>query len=217
MILDFTVTTCLRPDILRRTLESFRENLKGVEWGKCRAFVNVDPAGPENNDTTFEIIDLIKSSFEGASKIHWARKASFPAAVKWCFAQPTTPFAMAIEDDWVLKEPIGIEDMMAQMTPQVCVVNLRAKNFRQGVTRAFLSPGLWRTSMMHAVAAEMDGVTNPEIDLWRITDRYRMGCYWPERIVIEDIGRRWLEKSGFAKNVNPEKGVNPFTHWKRVE
>lgn len=211
MILDFTITTCLRPEILRRTLESFRANLRGVEWDKCSVFVNVDPVG----DGTREEISSVLGVLECDKGIHFAAEPSFPLAVKWCFSKPAKEYCFHLEDDWELLEPIDIADMLSILqAEQREVVNLRAKNFSPQLTRCFLSPGLWRSEIMRTVAAAMDGNKNPEVQLWNVTDRLHVGRYWPrDQIVVKDIGREWLAASGYRKNVEVDRGVNPWTKW----
>lgn len=220
MILDFTITTCLRPDILRRTLESFRENLRGVEWGKCRAFVNIDMTGYEGIEEVpiKEVVDVVSETFQFHA-FRYVRVPSFPAAVKWCFAQPQTTYCWHQEDDWILTEPINIADVVHELESDDQglrqMVNLRAKPFNP-TRRCFLSPGLWRSRFMREVSEQMKANINPEVELWNITDRYTAGHYWPlamNRIVLKDIGREWLATSGFKKDVEVQRGVNPFTRW----
>jgi hypothetical protein len=213
MILDFTITTCLRPDILRRTLESFRANLLGVEWEKCTCYINVDPAGPMPENGIADPAHIAAHFFDHIVP-NWPVVPSFPAAVAWCFSQPTAHLCFHLEDDFELLEPIDIEQVKQVMdTEGSAVVNLRLHPFAAGVRRCFLSPGLWRSDMMRDFAAQMNVDENPEIQLWRYTDAMKCGRYWPDRIVLRDIGREWLAQSGYKKNVEVAKGINPWTKW----
>lgn len=212
--IDVTTTIVAVPgmaDVYRRTLSSFRENLIGFPWGTL--YINLDGVGGAPDPDAYQTVLAVAGDFFPSISPH-PGPGNFAAACKWCFAQPQSRFALSLEPDWLLTEPIEIEDMIKVMGSQ-SVLNLRAHPFSMQTRRCYLSPALWRTAMMHAVSEQMNDQDNPEIQLWRITDAEQCGRYWPPRIVLKDIGRDWLAQSGFKKNVEVQRGVNPFVRWER--
>lgn len=209
MIIDFTCTACRRPELLERTLLSFRKNLMGVDFDNCTMHINVDPV-PDGRHVAD--VNDIAMQFVGDVHLNDPQSPSFPPAVKWCFTQPDASWCFHLEDDWLLLEPVHIDDLLAVPAR---VINLRAHNFKEGITRCFLSPGLWDTALMHHVGERLNDWENPECQLWRLTDGLRCGHYYGNKPLVRDIGREWLETSGYTKDTpKPERGVHHWTHWK---
>lgn len=205
-MIDFSTTTVDltgRDALLESTYESFADNLRGVDLGKCTLYMNVDTyhgkADPER----------VAKAFFGNVVVRRPESPSFAGAVKWCFAQGESKLRFHLEDDWILTRPVEISEMLDLMVNETQGVNLMAyERFRMGNTRCYLSPGLWYTKFLNRVAMAMNTDENPEHQLWRITDRQRAGYYWPSKQVITDIGREWLESKGVKK----DKGTY-FTKW----
>lgn len=210
MILDFTLCACRRPELLERTLLSFAKNLRGVDLASCRCFLNVDPVPDDRNS---EAVIAVAQTFFGEVLHTCPQTPSFPAAVKRLFLQPETAWAIHLEEDWILTQEVHIDDLMAV---DARVINLRAHaHFRKGLTRCFLSPGLWDTMLMADVGEQMNDWENPECQLWRLTDRLGCGHYYGDYPLVRDIGREWLEGSGWEKDTpKPERGIHSWTHWK---
>lgn len=204
--IDFTSTAMRRPEILGRTLASFVSNLHGVDWKGSRLFLNVDPLPIQGNSWA------VVRTAEGASGTvipHFPTEPNFPAAVKWCWSQPTTEYFFHLEDDWILDTPVDIGDLISRLEKDPCLscVNLRAYNFSHPLDRICLSPGLHRTAHAKVMAGRMTTDYNPEKQLrptlWegkpnpgggKAEGFY--GMQFPDARVVYDIGREWLSEHG---------------------
>lgn len=217
-MIDFTTTATCRPEVLRQTLTSFSENLLGVDMSKSFLHLNIDPV-PDKGDwtTTYEVA----SSFFAKVHINVPKVASFPAAVKWCWSQPRTRFFFHLEDDWIMKRPIVIDEMIAILLAQadLSCVNLRAYNFPDGDSRICLSPCLMRTEHARVISERLSITANPEKQLRPVAfDNPEggkhggfLGMQVPLDVVLKDIGRTWLATSGWKKTK-----VTHFTTWEKV-
>lgn len=218
MNIAFTTTAMNRPEIFKRTVESFRKNLLGIDWGNTPLYINIDPV-PAPVILTKEWVDAC--DFFGFIDPNSPIAPSFPAAVKWCWSQPETEFFIHLEDDWELLRPIHIDELISflQGSPLLSCVNLRAYNFPPGDDRICLSPCLMRTSHAKVLAKRLCLEANPEKQLRDMTPQNIHGgkhegfysMQYPDKPVLRDIGREWLASSGWRK-------TDPmyFTKWERV-
>lgn len=206
MRLDFTTTATCRPDILCRTYTSFRDNLVGVDLSQSVLFLNIDPipdvtAAPE--------VERIAKAFFGRVMANVAREPNFARAVKWCWLKPGTEFFFHLEDDWVMDRPFDVGELVKHFhkNPRLASVNLRAYDCDPEDTRISLCPGVFRTEHARTIAKRFDYKHNPERQMRSITDTNpcggRHGEYTglqvPRNPILKDIGREWLENSGWRK------------------
>ena len=209
--MEFCTTATVRPEILDRTYESFFTNLQGLS-GPHTLYINIDPIpSPSGVDA---VLAVCNRYFQNVVS-NLPQTPSFPAAVKWCLAQPKEQEFFYLEDDWLLTSPIHIDEMRRQFGIRTTVVNLRAYSIKD--SRICLSPSLWKRETGHAISKRLDTLSNPEKQLRPITGsnpggNKHIGFYsiqFPEKIVLEDIGRPWLRDStDMVKNL----GVH-FTTW----
>jgi hypothetical protein len=61
MQIDFTTTAMCRPELFRRTLESFDQNLAGISLRDCSLYLNIDPL--PDNDLAVEVIGVATEYF----------------------------------------------------------------------------------------------------------------------------------------------------------
>lgn len=226
-VIDFTTTATCRPEILRRTLESFKKNLLGVDLSRCRMHCNIDPV--PDPKLAFDVERVVMQYFV-AARFHHTAEPCFPAAVKWCWSQPETPVFFHLEDDWELTRPVHMRELFRVLAgdgspppglelPMPSCVNLRAYDFPDGDKRICLSPGLFRSDHARAMASRMVITANPEKQLRpRGADNLHgdkhgeyIGVQFPRERVLRDIGRAWLTTSGFRKSVPVF-----FTKWEPV-
>ncbi len=106
-MLDVMITATLRPELLRRTLESFTEKLF-KDWPR-RAIVNVDPAGLDVDQ--MEVVEVAYQFFPEVV-YRTPPTAGFGAAFKWCWGQVTADIAFHLEDDWRLNLPVDMGTVM---------------------------------------------------------------------------------------------------------
>lgn len=210
MQIDFTTTAMTRPQILQSTYASFSRNLRGVEFKQSRLFINVDPL-PSGNP--LEVVDTAKKFF-GEVRYRIGETDCFAAAVKWCWSQPDTEYIFHLEDDWNLTEPINIHDMITEISKDRWFqVILRAYPKQQNLS---LAPSLIKKYMYQSYARKFVTNINPEVQMkkqrgieWSAGEETILpdaATVWPQRIVLKDIGRPWLLKSGYSHGPG-------FTRW----
>lgn len=194
-----------RPDVLARTYDSFTANLRDVDWTECRLWINVDPGGPGD---AWDVVAAARKYF-GDVVANVPSQCNFAAAVKWCWSRPfTTPFALSLEDDWLLTQPVSVLDLVALMRdPGLSCVNLNCYPFIKD-HRINLSPGLMRSSHANKLSERLNLTDNPEQQL-RTHHRGRtLPNHEPYRgvqfgsKVIRDIGRAALANSGWRKSTS---------------
>ena len=61
MKIEFTITSCCRPDILNRTLYSFRENVTDLDLRNSTAYINIDHVPIETDP--FDVVNVVKKYF----------------------------------------------------------------------------------------------------------------------------------------------------------
>lgn len=202
-----------RPGIFRDTVESFKANLRGVDFRASTLHLNVDPA-PVKGDLG-GVLSCAEEVF-GDVRVNLPGEPCFPAAVKWCWTQATTDRFFHLEDDWVLKQPVEIAKMLAILDadPSLSLVNLRA--YKHSDDRLCLAPGLWRTEHALEIAARLRTDANPEMQLRAkhlnnphggAHEGFR-GLQFPEAIVLKDIGRAWMRVNGLRR-----ENSRCFTRW----
>lgn len=216
MQLDFTITAMRRPGILRDTLESFAQNLHGVDLCASTLFINIDPL-PEEGD--LDGVLAVADSFFGHVVANLTTEPSFPAAVKWCWSKPQGEIHFHSEDDWQMTDAVDIGGMIRALDadPALSVVNLRA--YHHNDDRICLAPGLWRTAHARAIGTALELDANPELQLRRQSPQnpkggkhegYK-GMQYPAQIVIHDIGRAWLAQMPYKRD-----GNRKFVRWQRT-
>lgn len=210
------MTAMRRPGIIRDTLDSFARNLKGVDLCESTLHLNIDPL-PEEGELD-EVVAVADEYFAQVI-VNLPAQASFPAAVKWCWSRPSGEFFFSTEDDWVITDPVNVEEMhrLLLSDPTLSCVNLRA--YPHNDDRICLAPGLWRTEHAKLIERRMTTDANPERQL-RQADRTNpcgdrhvgfKGIQYPEKIVLRDIGRAWLAQMPYHR-----AGGKKFTAWARA-
>ena len=127
-LVDITMTATRRPDILRRTLESFTKLMFSPVLDQVRLVVNVDPAGLPIS--SFDIIDVCREFFpNGNIHCRLAAEPSFGSAFCWTWSQVSAPWVFHLEDDWELLRPVELSAMIALMEeePDLAVMRLPYK------------------------------------------------------------------------------------------
>jgi hypothetical protein len=125
-LLDITMTAVRRPEILKRTLNSFFKNLYSMAYDKCRIIVNIDPIG--DSIASFTMCDII-SAYAPRYIISLPLESSFPRAFKWTWEQVTAPWVLHLEDDWELLEPVDLASMIDMMERHKNLASLRLPFF----------------------------------------------------------------------------------------
>lgn len=201
------MTAMRRPEIVARTLASFNKNLLGIKLKEQVLHLNIDPLPADGR--MMEVVEVCGNYFASVH-VNPPATPSFPAAVKWCWKQPTTPHFFHLEDDWIMLEQFPIDAVFRafEVEPVLSCVNLRAYHFAEPDARICLSPGVFRSDHAAIMADRMTTTANPEKQLRPKThgnpegDKHGgfVGKCVPYRCILKDIGRPWLERSGYLKN-----------------
>lgn len=97
MKIDLTIVGGSRPELLRRTLQSFHDKMF-VNFEVGTVFVNLDPFGGNEKDRQ-DCIEILNSFFTNP-EITCPTSNSFGLAVKNLWSKPKTPIFFHLEDDW---------------------------------------------------------------------------------------------------------------------
>tara|TARA_B100001778_G_C18597478_1_gene635526 strand:- start:1140 stop:1766 length:627 start_codon:yes stop_codon:yes gene_type:complete len=207
MNVSFTTTACSRPEILRKTYESFSSNLTGIDFSKSTLYINIDPVPEaEKQQATLEVA----KSFFGNVVHRTPDKPNFTAAVNWLWSQADSDYIFHLEDDWELLRSIGMNDVLKRFDdPDILEVAFRA--YKYPYKSLCLSPSVWRKSLYKRFAGKLNEELNPEVQL-------RVDGIFPKNItcmgkrpIIKDTGRPWLSKSDFQR----PKTKARFTSWEK--
>lgn len=107
-MIDITMTATLRPEILNRTLKSFKKHLFRDFYAPL--FINIDPVGPGK---LIQMFDIFYQYFPPCSvNVNAPSKPGFGRAFKWLWNQPHAPWIFHLEDDWELLRAINPQEMI---------------------------------------------------------------------------------------------------------
>ena len=125
--LAFTILAGSRPELLRQTLASFKEQLLS-NFTIAEVFANIDLWG----GTTAEqdcCIRLVKELCPGAT-ISAPAQPSYGRAIQWLWSQPSSDFILHIEDDWLLLDRICPDRIFPVLDSDTRVVTFGSKEHR---------------------------------------------------------------------------------------
>jgi hypothetical protein len=127
--MDIMMTATIRPELVEKTLRSFRNNLFG-SYKDCRLLINIDPVrGIESTATRRDVLAIVDSYFS-EKKTRLPKKPHFPHAIHWLWAQAESEFVFHLEDDWECVEEIDINHMVRIMESQPNLLGLRLNAYR---------------------------------------------------------------------------------------
>ena len=118
--IDITMTATLRPEIIERTLSTFKQNL--FKNHPCRLIINIDPVGLDVKP--MEIVDLCGRYFREIT-FNIAQQPSFPKAFIWTWQQVETDYLFHLEDDWCLLREVDLQKMLDLMEKHKDLATLR--------------------------------------------------------------------------------------------
>lgn len=203
--IEFTCTHVVqRGFLMARTAHSLFNKLKGVDFSKSTIYVNADSIvhRPDLRDYSNDVIKLLNKNF---GQVIWnpTNSPNFSKAIHWCWSQPKEDFFFHIEDDWILKKEININELIQKFDDSdVYAVNLRAYSFNQ--PKPCLLQSVWRKSFCEKFINSLDFDRNPENQLRSFVKETKYyNIHYPEGIddiVVEDIGREWLRKNSIERN-----------------
>ncbi|WP_162787211.1 hypothetical protein [Notoacmeibacter marinus] len=114
--IDVTIVSGARPTLLKRTIESFAEGLFRY-FPIQTAYVNIDPfeGGP---DEVAECSQIVREHFSDV-RLRTPGSPGFAAAVKWLWSNVQAPYALHLEDDWLLNELVRPQQIAPLFSDQI--------------------------------------------------------------------------------------------------
>lgn len=122
--IDVTLVAGRRPELLRRTLESFEANL----FANCRIdkfYCNIDPFGGDDQDH-IECKRILMNIVPDAI-VFEPRLASYGAAVKRLWQHTSSNYVFHFEDDWLIHEPLAQDDILPLFDHKTRMISLMCK------------------------------------------------------------------------------------------
>ena len=131
--IDLTMTCTHRPEILERTLTSFRDNLFGGDYMKegIQLYANVDQVGSDE-DMYWEVLEVLQGFFSKLV-VNRSRRAHFPTAFNWCWlmvSKSDSQFVFNLEEDWELLRKYDFQEMVQIMIDNPDIAHLRFSIFK---------------------------------------------------------------------------------------
>jgi hypothetical protein len=134
-MIDFEITMCatLRPDLIKRTLDSHIENLFKEDIQSAKLILNLDMAGAEGEEVKRDlVIDVLRVIESYPFRDYYYRIGTdphFPTAFFWCWDRTRDQLVFNLEEDWLLKEKIDFKAMVKEMLDDESIVHLRLSQF----------------------------------------------------------------------------------------
>jgi hypothetical protein len=130
---DITTTATLRPELLKRTLNSHIEYLfkEDIQYG--RLIINIDMVGAEGIKEQQKKLQEIYNIIDGlpirSYFLNLCNTPNFAKAFFWCWDKVECNFVFNLEEDWEMTRPIDFKQMMNIMEEDERIVHLRLSSF----------------------------------------------------------------------------------------
>jgi hypothetical protein len=119
-LLDVTLTATLRPEVVHRTLASFKKNL----LREYRLIANLDITPAEDERCAPLVWTILRNTLT-TSELRTRRIPNFPSAVIWAWRMVKSKYFLNLEDGWELQTPFDIDDMIGIMDRHPKLASLR--------------------------------------------------------------------------------------------
>lgn len=205
MSISFCTTAMARPKVLDRTLNSFTSRLKGLDFNEITYYINIEPLpDPSMREAVIEVAQ----KYFPTVVANLPEEANFTKAVYWCWNSVETDFLFHLEDDWELTCDVDMGKMLDRFSDKdVQQVVFRA--YKYAYDKMCLSPSIIRTDFAQRFNFNFN--KNPEVQLRTDFVESKNVCVPHKKIVVEDIGRKWIKKTDFKK---PDH-KSSFTSWEK--
>ena len=227
--LDLTLVAGSRPELLQKTLESFKKHVFSY-ISIAQVFVNIDRHGGTESDRS-ECVNRVLSFFPHAY-ISTPALNSFGGAVKHLWSLPQAQNFLHLEDDWVATRDVRLDrlkfapDIRTKqwflVKPQVSQSILTSYRYRpvRGIpfflpnplSPAFTtSPSIINSAFAHKISRLLKADLNPEKQMFNALNprleeelkkfRSKALVSWWEKPFICDIGREWQKAQGIQVEI----------------
>jgi len=123
--IDIAMTATRRPEVLRRTLDSFVENVFKTTEG-FRLIINVDPIGLPIE--SMAVVDVAYEYFDDIL-FNLPEKPDFNTAFRYVLSAATSELVFHLQDDWRACYPIDIDEMIGILKKNQNLALLRLSMF----------------------------------------------------------------------------------------
>ncbi|MBW2044792.1 MAG: hypothetical protein JRI96_07875 [Deltaproteobacteria bacterium] len=241
-MIEILMTATRRPEVVERTLRSFKTNL--FQKIPAKVIINIDPVGPGKTKDTLDVV----GKYFRVESVNLPEVPHFGRAFKWVWSQAEAEMCFWLEDDWELLFPIDLFRMIKIMDSNQNLAILRlpwrpvgtgySKNWKwffpwngeffecpQEIRRqvGFCGhPSLVRGKYVRKTVRFLNPEKNPEKqfhhgnpELLFEIDRWRYGVFAQpgQGPSIRDIGREWMIDNGYRK-----AGTKAFfTQWRQID
>lgn len=223
-MITFTTTAAIRPTILDQTYNSFNQNLLGVSMKECNLVINVDPVPSNNIGCKQKILDVAYKYFKN---VHYRTPdtPNFPNALSWVWSNTSDKYVFHLEDDWLLLEPVDINNLITTIENNIIGVSLNWNILKDNKYRIRLSPCLINGEWAKLAAKSFSYDSCPEINLrkywqpsgvpeneWKalMVNYPGYSDYKTAKRIVKDTGISWRKKRKLVKDRK-----NGFTTWKK--
>lgn len=184
--LEFTTTSCNRPEILERTYHSYFSKLEDVNFKASTVYINIDPTPTAEN---LEKVEAVAKKYFGRVVVNRPCSPNFAKAVIWCFSQVTGPYFFHLEDDWVLLRPVKVMKVIALLGSSnlQCVLNKqKSKIFSREAGQPCLIPSLFSTRIVKKYLQLMKDDLNPEYQMKNIFNSRQNGLHLHKSVRLNE-------------------------------
>lgn len=192
------IVATLRPELLRRTLISFIDNLWKDNTNFAKIYINVDKAGEENPEIieyrVYQIEELVKGLFGRDNYKMNVKDPDFPTAWLWGIQQSTSKLVFHLEEDCVVNYEHDFDKMVSIFDNHENLVHLRLNQFISKENE---------TKMWGKFFAFWNG------DFFEIEDRGIVPVGWCGHPSLNDGD--WLRAA--AKDINPKRNPEKQFHY----
>lgn len=201
--------------LFKACLESFHQNLSGIDFNTLHMVLNVDPT--INHQADRKPFEAILEPLVQTYQVRAAGTANFPTALegvwrKALWLKPT--YIFHIEGDWLLDKPVKFSDLVEPLEqPECYATTLRYYSFKE--PKLCLMPSVWKAEYIEQFLGKgLDPEINPEWELRsrvkdinkaRVVEKKKQlfNCHFPrlpQRKVLIDLGTYWKKGTGLRAN-----------------
>lgn len=129
---DIMTTATLRPELIKKTFDTFIENMFGDHIKNANLIINIDMIGSDRPGKTLDQILEYLDSIPFRRIVCLAQKTpNFARAFYWCLTKLRYKYTFNLEEDWELLMPIDFKKMIDIFeTDTTNLVHLRLSSFR---------------------------------------------------------------------------------------
>jgi hypothetical protein len=207
--INVTIVATLRPDILKRTLDSFSWMVR-AERHIFSAVINIDRA-PEDADCSVDDVLKVVKEYMPVRCVMSPEQPSFARAVRNVWEASDSRYVLHLEDDWEFVREINIDWCVDEMEAgRADYVRFSKRTLSERVMsekfKPSLLPSLWLGDSVRCLARAMVDNKDPEKQLRRGVESADIDAHLPGKIIdypgdecVRDIGREWREARQLGK------------------